>query len=392
MPAPENAHEGTITDANNRFAFELYSHFRINPEHKEKNIFFSPYSMTSVLSMIYEGARGKTADEMASVFHFPGNTTILRMQYYNINAGIRQKDPAYRLDSANALWAQKDYPFRPAYLRTIREYYDADATNLDFISAPEDSRGIINRWIEEKTGGKITGILPRDSLNSFTRLVITNALYFRGSWVKSFDPDNTRDADFTLAPGKTVRIKMMADEDPNLTMHYFENNQLQIVEIPYIYETGDGISMLLILPKGNNLTEVETMLDAKTLAALQDSLKLERVKMYLPKFRIESQYEMKTVLEEMGMPTAFTEDADLSGMYGTHELLISGIFHKTFIDVDENGTEAAASTVGVVNLESAPWTPPPVYIFRADHSFFFIIQERETGTILFIGRVMNPNA
>jgi len=388
------ATDGTnaVVNANNQFAFDLYSHIRHVPENKESNIFFSPFSMSSALAMTYEGARGKTADEIASVFHFPADNEIRRQQYYDINSGINQDDPSYRLSTANALWAEKTYHILPEYMQTVQHYYNANATNLDFINTPEDSRVTINEWVEDRTEGKITELLPKGSVDPFTRLVITNALYFNGSWAMQFNPDETSEKDFTIAPDEKVRVKMMAEENSHIYFNYYENDLLQIVEMPYLHDNGNALSMLVILPKGDNLTVVENSLDAKNLSGLRDSLKREHVYIYLPKYRIETQYDMNTVLEEMGMPTAFSPYADFSGMDGTRYLFISKIVHKAYIDVNEKGTEAAAATADVVELQSAPLTPPKIYSFVADHPFLFIIQERENGNIFFIGRVMNPNA
>jgi serpin B len=398
-PAPSDSNMTLITggpsavvDANNQFAFDLYSHIRNVPENKESNIFFSPFSMSSALAMTYEGARGKTADEIASVFHFPADNQIRRQQYYEINTRTNQNDPNYRLSTANALWAEKTYHFLPEYMQSVQHYYDANATNLDFINTPEDSRGIINRWVEGKTEGKITGLLPKGSVDTLTRLVITNALYFNGTWIMQFNQDNTHDADFAIAPDRKVRVKMMAEENSHIDFNYYENDLLQIIEMPYMYDKGKPLSMLVILPRGNNLTVVENSLNAGSLSGLRDSLKREHVFIYLPKYRIERQYDMTAALGDMGMPTTFSPFADFSGMDGTQDLFISTIVHKAYIDVNEKGTEATAATADVVELESAPWTPPKIYSFKADHPFLFIIQEKETGTILFIGRVMNPDA
>jgi serpin B len=389
---PATDETNTVVTANNQFAFDLYAHIRQVPENKESNIFFSPFSMSSALAMTYEGARGKTADEIASVFHVPTDTKIRRQLYYDINTGINQDDPSYRLSTANAVWAEKTYHFLPEYLQTVQHYYNANATNLDFKNTPEDSRVTINKWVEGKTEGKITDLLPNGSLDPLTRLIITNALYFNGSWIIPFDPDETYEKDFTIAPGEKVRVKMMAEQNSHLYFNYYENDLLQIVEMPYLYDNGKALSMLVILPKGNNMAVLENYLDAKNLSGLRDSLTREHVFIFLPKYRIETQYDMNPVLEEMGMPTAFSPYANFSGMDGTQHLFISKIVHKAYIDVNEKGTEAAAATADVVELQSAPMTPPKIYSFVADHPFLFIIQERENGTILFIGRVMNPNA
>ncbi len=383
----------TVVGANDQFAFDMYTNLRSGSQNQESNIFFSPFSVSSALALTYEGARGKTADEIASVLHVPKNDTLRRQQFRDINAGINTKDPSYTLDTANALWAEKTYTFLPDYLETAREFYSADATNLDFITAPDVSRGTINTWVAGKTGGKIAGLLPRGSIIPSTRLVITNAVYFYGFWKYPFLASDTRPAKFTVSPGTVVDVSMMTQTNETLLFNYMETNSLQMVEMPYTHTTGKELSMLVILPRGDNMSVVENSLDAGQISGMRDALRPRLVDIYIPKFRLDTQYDMGSSLKTMGMPTAFSGQSDFSGMDGSRNLSISTVIHKAYVDVDEKGTQATAATVvGMVAMGIGPRTPPVPVIFRADHPFLFMIEDRESGNILFMGRVMNPNA
>jgi serpin B len=379
-----------VADANNRFAFDLYSRLAKDNEYTSSNIFFSPFSLSSALAITYEGARGNTADEIRSVFYLPMNDTMRKEGFSGLNAGINSGDPGYTLRTANALWAEKTYPFLTEYINTAERSYGANITNLDFKSHPEDSRITINTWVENKTEDRIKDLIPAGVIDPMTRLVITNAIYFKGDWVKQFDKNKTTDADFRTAPGKTVKVPMMERTDEDAIYLYAENGDLQMLSMPYEHTTGKELSMVVLLPKADNLTTTEASLSADTLSVLQQSATSRRVMVYFPKFTLKTKYSLPDMLGAMGMPTAFTGNADFSGMDGTKNLLISDVIHQAFVDVNEEGTEAAAATAVVMKLAAAPANPEPVPVFRADHPFIFLIQDDETGAILFIGRVVNP--
>jgi len=243
--------------------------------------------------------------------------------------------------------------------------------------------------VEEKTENKIRDLLPAGSIDSMTRLVITNAIYFKGTWVRQFDPAETTEEEFQVAPGETVRVPMMRQTDEDAIFGYAETESLQVLRMPYAHGNGTELSMLVLLPKDDNLTAAEEALDAETLGKIRESLIEQRVRVVFPKFTLETTYSLPPALAAMGMPTAFTDAANFSGMDGTEELFISEVVHKAFVDVNEEGTEAAAATGVVVNLASAPMedrTP----VFRADHPFVFLIVEEDSGAILFAGRIVNP--
>ncbi len=387
-PTPDSGN--SVVEANNRFAFDLYSQLAKDPKYAGSNLFFSPFSISSALAVTYEGARGSTADEIRSVLHYPENTSLLRQGYSNIISGINRQNASYTLFTANALWAEKTHPFLPGYINTARTYYSANTTNLDFINDPDTSQTTINRWVEEKTRDTIKDLVPTGSITPMTRLVITDAVYFKGTWVRQFDKNKTRDADFRISSGKSVPVPMMERTDEDAVYAYAETGNIQLLRMPYEHGNGNELSMLILLPKNDDLAAAEKYLDPRNLSELQNSSASRRVMVYLPKFTLETKYTMRKTLEEMGMRAAFG-DADFSGIDGTRYLYIQEIIHQAYVDVNEEGTEAAAATAVVMWGKGAATADGPVPVFRADHPFIFLIRDNETGTILFIGRVENPN-
>jgi serpin B len=379
---------GNVTAGNTQFAFDLYRQLAADPQYTDQNLFFSPYSISSALAITYEGARGTTADEIRTVLHLPANDTLRREGFSAIDAGLNHGDANYTLRTANALWAEKTYPFLPEYIDVAERWYGANATNLDFAGNPEGSRQTINQWVEGETEDKIKDLLPAGSIDSMTALVITNAVYFKGTWVKQFDANETREETFRVGPDKTVPVPMMHRTDEDAVYGYTETDTLQVLEMPYAHESGSELAMLVLLPVGDNLTAAEEVLDAEKIADLRQSLVRERVNVSFPKFTLDTDYSLPGTLAAMGMPTAFSMDADFSGMDGTENLFVSGVVHKAFVDVNEEGTEAAAATGVVVGIKSA--RPETVPVFRADHPFVFLITEKDSGTVLFVGRVVNP--
>lgn len=328
----------SVVAANNQFAFELYSKYKS----KSGNIFFSPYSISSAIAMTYEGAKGKTADEILSVFHFPKDDFLRRKSFRKLNGEINKKDKKYELRIANALWAEKDCVFLNDYFKLIEDYFDGKAANLDFLNEAEKSRLTINNWVEGQTNFKIKDLIPQDMFNLLPRLVITNAVYFKGSWLTQFDKKNTRDENFKLGSGITIKTPMMYLDEVKTELNYAQIGKLQILELPY---EGRELSMLIILPQDNDLKTVEDFLSAEKLSEWKRLLKKEKVLVYLPKFKFETKYFMAGDLIEMGIPTAFSlSEADFSGMTGNRALFISQVIHQAFVEINEEGTEAAAAT------------------------------------------------
>ena len=378
-----------VVQANNQFALDLYSRIVNDPHQAGQNIFFSPWSISSALAITYEGARGSTADEIQSVFHFPADTATRRTGFSEIISGLNRGGNGYTLRTANALWAEKTYPFLLSYMSIGRNSYSAHVTNLDFINNPEDSRTTINQWVEDQTEDRIKDLLPAGSIDDLTRLVITNAIYFKGTWDKQFEKENTIEEDFRVSPSQTVRVPMMQRTDKEAKYWYAETDTLQVLGMPYAHKDGKALSMLVLLPRDDDLEAVEISLTPQKVLELQQALVYKQVKVYFPKFRLETDYCLSDTLKKMGMPTAFTVGADFSGMDGTGGLFIDDVFHKAFVDVNEEGTEAAAATAVVMTL-SYHMEYEPIPVFRADHPFIFLIQDDETGNILFMGRVVNP--
>ena len=369
-----------VIEANNRFAINLYSQYKS----EEGNIFFSPFSISTAMAMVYEGAEGKTAKEIKSVFGFPKYDNSRRNQYSNLLSEINKKDKEYALNAANALWAQQDFQFLDEYLTTVEKYYGGKTTNLDFKNEWEASRLIINNWVEDKTNDKIKDLLPEDVIDADTRLVLTNAIYFKAKWLIQFDVDKTSDEYFRVNPDKSIKVPMMQPTSQKSTFNYTQNKDLQILEMPY---AGEDLSMLILLPLDDDIEALENSFTLEKLTEWKKSLRKRRVNIYIPKFKFETKYFMKNTLSNLGMPTAFTNSADFSGMTGTKDLKIDKVIHQAFIEVNEEGTEAAAATGVTMMVKSKK---PPTPIFKADHPFIFIIQQKETGNILFMGRVSNP--
>jgi serine protease inhibitor len=349
--------------ANNRFAFDIYN------ELGQGNVFFSPYSISSALAMTYEGAAGKTADEMKAVFYFPDG---LRENFPAVYNKINKKNDAYESRTGNALWVQQDFYLKEDYRKVVESYYGGKAANVDFVKETERTRQTINSFIEEQTNNRIKDLIPQGMLDPMTRLVLTNAIYFKGKWVWEFKKSETRQEDF-FSPSGTVKVDMMHLNPEKAMLSYAENDEVQILKLPY---KGEELSMLIILPK----KEVDfTMENFERWKGEMSETKLSAV--YLPKFEFDTKYFMKGTLAKLGMPTAFSGGADFSKM-ANEPLHISEVIHQAFVKVDEEGTEAAAATAVVMRLTSAG----PMTVFRADRPFVFIIQD-SLGTILFMGRV-----
>lgn len=368
-----------VAAANNKFAFDLYSKL---DESEGGNLFYSPYSISAALAMTYEGAKGQTADEMKSVFHFP-ESNILRPNFAAIYNDINKGAKDYELRTGNALWAQKDFSLLADYTSRAEKYYGGKIANLDFIKDVEKSRQTINNFIAEQTNNKIKDLIPSGVLNEMTRLVLTNAIYFKGVWQWEFDTADTRDADFEVTPTNIVKTPMMNMYPKKTSFNYADTGDLQILELPY---KGDKISMLVLLPI-ENLDSIESTLTADKLNEYKSKMKETKLNsISLPKFEFDTKYFMEDTLSALGMPTAFSKNADFSGMNGKRNLFINSVIHQAYVKVDEKGTEAAAATAVIIAITSVRTRTD----FRADHPFIFLIQDKETGNILFFGRVVDP--
>ena len=369
--------EATV-EAYNSFAFDLYGRYSAD----DGNILFSPYSISTALSMTYEGARGETAEEMEDVFGFLEDPSLRLPSIARIYNTLNEEGREYALHTVNALWIQQGYPVVEDYVDAIVDYYGGDVNALDFVAEPDESRVTINEWVEERTNDRIKDLFPSGSIDGNVRLVLTNAIYFKGDWLYEFDEDATSEEEFHVSPTSTVMVDMMNLRDE--TFNYAETDELQILELPY---TGEDVSMLLLLPKEGRIGDVEAQLSAERLGEWLELMEGAAVNVYLPRFTFETKYFMMEDLAEMGMPTAFTDAADFSGMNAEDRLFIDKVIHQAFIEVNEKGTEAAAATGVSVALSAAIQEE----VFRADHPFIFLIRDVDTGVIMFMGRVTDPS-
>jgi len=360
----------------NQLSIDLYKKLATDGE---GNLFLSPYSISTALAMTYGGARGDTELEMQNTLYLGGQgaTHPALSHLRGTLNGIQEKGHV-QLSVANSLWPQKDYAFLADYLAMTKEFYGSEIKAVDYKADVESARLKINGWVEDQTNDRIKDLIPEGMLDRMTRLVLANAIYFKGNWAVQFKPDTTRPAPFTLAVGKNTEVPTMSLTDDFRFAHAAE---FQALELPY---EGLNLSMLVLLPNEvDGLPNLEKSLTLEMLSELQFN-EMETM-VQLPKFKLESSFSLGDTLAAMGMPLAFSQQADFSGMTGTRDLYIGAIVHKAFIEVNEEGTEAAAATAIGIRLTSMP----PQFI--ANHPFLFLIRENTTGAILFIGRVMDPS-
>jgi serpin B len=378
---PQGKADKAVIAGQNAFALDLYKQLRA----EEGNLFFSPYSISTALAMTYAGARGDTAKEMAQTLHFPADSELLHASYaalLNQLQGDGQKR-GFQLNVANALWGQKGEPFLNPFLTLVRDRYRAGLSELDFKANPEEARKTINTWVEKKTQDKIQNLLPQGSVTPLTRLVLTNAIYFKGDWANQFLKGGTHEQPFTTGAGAAVKVPMMNQTNQ---FGYLDADAFQMLEMPYV---GKDLSMVVLLPKKTDgLAEMEKTLTVDKLTGWIGKLRPTRVQVGFPKFKMTKGFSLADTLAKMGMPLAFSDRADFSGMNGSRDLFITGVFHKAFVDVNEEGTEAAAATGVVVGVRSAP--AQKVTRFVADHPFVFVIRDVRSGSVLFMGRVTDP--
>ncbi len=383
-----------VAEAVNAFGLGMYGRLR----NEAGNLFFSPYSVATALTMTSAGARGETEKQMVEVLHLD----VLKdkrheafgeaVKFLNAETGPDGKKRGFELSVANRLFGQKGYEFIPDFLALNEKVYGAPLQEVDFIRAAEAARKIINDWAEDKTRGKIKDLVPSGSFDLLTRLVLTNAIYFKGLWASQFKKENTRDMPFNLADGTKANVPTMYQKaKSDVQIRYGElEGRLQLLDMPYV---GDELSMTILLPaRGVGLGEVEKELTLGTLKLWMGLMCLADVEIYLPRFKIA--YGTKNLvqqLKDLGMKDAFDDTkADFSGIARRGAALyIKYVFHKAFVDVNEEGTEAAAATAVVMAGRGGV---PRSKVFRADRPFLFLIREKASGLILFMGRVMDPRA
>lgn len=379
--AAVSAADSPIPPAMNAFTIATYRQLMGG----DGNLILSPFNIATALSMLQAGARGRTAEEIQSV---------LRLHYDShydaalgaLLAGLDKSGNIgdNELQTANGLWVQKGFAIQPAFENILANDYRAPLTPLDFMANPEAARSQINNWTDEHTKAKIKNLLPPGSVDARTRLVLTSTIYFYGKWQDPFLPSHTQPAPFTLSTGATTQANFMSQTS---RAGYAETPAAQILEMRY---AGTGIAFDVLLPKTvTGLADLEKSLTPESVAGWLGNLTVRKVEISLPKFRVESKFSLAEVLSTMGMPTAFSANADFSGIDPKRGLEVSGVFHKAFVDVSEQGTEAAAAT-GIAMRAMSMMRPEPNVVFRADHPFIFLIRDTATGLILFAGRLTNP--
>ncbi len=420
---PDKPPTKLTVDANGDFGFDLYR--QLAAENEGQNLFLSPYSITTALTMALEGARTETAAEMGTMLRLPQQarrvgddaqsipweTSLMHTGIADLSRRFNAKDKKYELAVANAMWGEQSYPFRREFVDTIDGFYDSGALRMvNFKGNPNGERQRINRWVEDQTNERIKDLLPDGSIDSLTRLVLANAIYFKGDWKVQFKKERTRPGDFTTADGTKQKTPMMyqrfgkharylaisADGTPFSTPKmtgrgqkvYPDGDGFLMVELPYV---GDELSMVLIAPqKVNGLAALEKTLSSENLAAWTGRLEERNVNVRMPKFKLETSYQLTGTLPKLGMVRAFDSSrADFSGIGTSRDLYVSDVFHKAFVEVNEEGTEAAAATAVVIGARSArptPFTPS----FNADRPFVFLIRDVKSGATLFLGRVTTP--
>lgn len=377
----------SLRDGNTRFADDLYQ--RVITKNAGEDVILSPFSISTALSMVWLGARGVTATEMARTLHFELPEETHHPAWRELLA--RFSDDAIEeidLRIANRLWGQVGFSILPLYLDQGRDYYNAPLVELDFKGDTEPSRVTINDWVADQTADRIKDLIPPGALDRTTRLVLTNAIYMKADWARPFQKYMTREGEFTRIDQTTSTVSYMNQEG---RFSYGDWNDWQVLEMPY---KGGRLAMVVLLPRETGgLATLEGDLDlGAAMEFVRTGLSANQVDIRLPRFRSELTLPLTDTLQEMGMRTPFGMQADFRGMTGDDELYLSSVIHKAFIEVDEMGTEAAAATAAVMATKSLVLPGDGPVRFHATHPFVYIIHDRETGSVLFLGRVMNPRA
>ncbi len=385
--AQSSTEETTLVTGNTAFAFDLYRQLA----GEEGSLFFSPYSISQALAMTYAGARGETAQQMAATLHFDLDAAALHPAFGMLAQSLTDRPPVagfedqpFRLNVANSLWGDQQTTFLPEFLALLQSAYGAALQAVDFRQQPEAARQQINDWIAQQTEDKIRDLVPEGAINPATRLVLANAIYFNANWLYPFYEGATSDAPFTLLDGTTVSVPMMNQQESFL---YGLGENYQAISLPYV---GQGMEMVLILPDEGAFQAVEQGLTTDWFAGVLAGLTKHEVILAMPKFRFEYTLELSEALIALGMPDAFSDQADFSGMTVEEALFISKVLHKAFIDLDEAGTEAAAATAVIMEAMMAPLPQEPITL-RLDRPFLFAIRDSLTGSLLFLGRVLDPS-
>lgn len=385
-PKVGSGDSGQLASDNRSFALGLFQQLR----GREGNLFFSPHSISVALAMTYAGARGATQQQMqqAMRFNLPAGSLHPAFNALQLELAKREKDKNddqqthFKLSVVNALWGQSGYTFLPDFLDNLAQNYAAGIRLLDYKSDPDAARKVINDWVAQQTADKIKDLIPQPAIDRSTILVLTNAIYFNAPWLNPFQESQTAPGPFTLLNGSHVNVALM---HISRSYSYAHKDGLSAIELPY---AGGQVAMVVLVPDAGKFNEIEQGFSAAQWDAIRKELKTAQVNLALPKFKFSAEFKLNDPLVKMGMVDAFdVNKADFSGMDGSRSLFISSVLHKAFINLDEKGTEAAAATAVVVGLTSMP---AEVVELKIDRPFLFLIQDKPTGEILFMGRVVNP--
>jgi serine protease inhibitor len=376
--------DGDLARANNAFAIDLF----LRLANSTSNLVVSPFSIDTGLAMAYAGARGQTASQMAKVLRFPSQNASVHPGFLVLLKELNETNvTGCQLEIANSLWAQQGFPFLKPFQELLRDDYNSSLNEIDLTGWPHGfdpaiaaaARKRINDWAAERTRNKITGILPPSLPSEGTRLILVNGISFKGKWAKTFEKEKTFESRFRLVSGETVPISLMHQSGD---FRYAETPTLQALELPYV---SNRLSMVILLPGENRkLADIEKTLSPALIEQLRQKCKSQEVAIFLPRFKLASDVDLKETLQQMGMGLAFDGGADFSGITPEKPFFIEAALHKACVDVDEEGTEAAAATA----ISFARGGPP---VFKADHPFLFLIRDNKTGIILFLGRVVDPS-
>ena len=380
ISTPEGIAE--VVTANNQFAIDMYQQINGQPDQADKNVFFSPYSLSTAMAMLYTAAEGETKAQIQKTFHYPTPTTLNPNSAALYNQ-FNKPNPDYKLATVNDLWMQQGLTPTKSYIDTVQRYYSGQVTALDFEGSPDSARQTINKKIVEKTKQMIPELLPKGSIKSDTAVVLTNAVYFKGDWTLPFTAERTSAQPFYNAIGRASTVQMMQQQS---YFSYYEDKHIQVVQLPY---KGDDLSMLVVLPKFNHklaMQQLTKSLSATKIKQWRSGLVRQEVDLQLPKFKLDARYQMKTLLADMGMPKAFNNGAEFNLYADGTPIRLDEVYHQAVVTVDEKGTEAAAAA-GAVGMYVGMSYPVE---FKADHPFMFMIKDNKTDAILFLGQVNKP--
>lgn len=380
-PDISNQNLSTLVDGNNEFAFDMYNLLKKD----NSNLFFSPYSVSLIMAMVYAGAKDETSAQIAKTMRYGSLQDNLHETFNFLSQTLSSRtydEKTFSLKIVNDIWAQKDYSFCENFIDNLTMHYDSGLKMLDFISSSEQSRQTINEYINKKTNNLIKDLIPDGGITPFTRLVLTNAIYFKAHWQQMFDKNATFDGLFNLDDNMEVTVPMMSQKS---FFNYARNSTCQAIELPY---EGDNIVMTILLP--NNLSAFEEKLNKDSLKEILDGMTFQKVKLQMPKFKLESSLNLKKVLCSLGMKIAFDPvKANFEGISSNENLYLQEILQKALVIVDEDGTEAAAATAAIFACSCMPMLIPFEEMI-IDRPFIFFIIDKNTKSILFMGKILKP--